>query len=225
MFGIKKKNASNDTLNDETISDKSKFVLVGFYTLIISIILFIFLEIFTSIKLSNQNTVLRTNSGADEESRSILMKIAVKGNEVKKINYEHIKEIMRLMSPKEFQEFKNNISGMASSLNVQINSLNEIKSEKLDIYDIYAIEYQFLSKYENFIQLKKKLSETNFKINLLEENIKRYSPESDKILAKGIIHAYVFIDKEKLLQDNKELIEKQKIIEEKEAKKKTELDN
>ena len=165
MFGIKKKNASNDTLNDETISDKSKFVLVGFYTLIISIILFIFLEIFTSIKLSNQNTVLRTNSGADEESRSILMKIAVKGNEVKKINYEHIKEIMRLMSPKEFQEFKNNISGMASSLNVQINSLNEMKSEKLDIYDIYAIEYQFLSKYENFIQLKKKLSETNFKIN------------------------------------------------------------
>ena len=129
------------------------------------------------------------------------------------------------MSPEEFQEFKNSISGMASSLNVQINSLNEMKSEKLDIYDIYVIEYQFLSRYENFIQLKKKLSETNFKINLLEENIKRYSPGSDKILAKGIIHAYVFIDKEKLLQDNKELIEKQKIIEEKEAKKKTELDN
>ena len=225
MFGIKKKNASNDTLNDETISDKSKFVLVGFYTLIISIILFIFLEIFTSIKLSNQNTILRTNSGADEESRSILMRIAVKGNEVKKINYEHIKEIMRLMSPKEFQEFKNNISGMASSLNVQINSLNEMKSEKLDIYDIYAIEYQFLSKYENFVQLKKKISETKFKINLFEENIERYSPESDKILAKGIIHAYVFMDKENLLNNNKKLIEEQKIIEEKEAKKKTELNN
>ena len=84
MFGIKKKNASNDTLNDETISDKSKFVLVGFYTLIISIILFIFLELFTSIKLSNQNIILKKNSGADDESRNILMKIAVKGNEAKK---------------------------------------------------------------------------------------------------------------------------------------------
>ena len=225
MFGIKKKNASNDTLNDETISDKSKFVLVGFYTLIASIILFIFLELFTSMKLSDQNNILEKNSGADNESRSVLINIAKKGNEVKKINYEHIKEIMRLMSPKEFQEFKNNISGMASSFNVQINSLNEIKNEKLDIYEIYAIEYQFLSKYENFVQLKKKISETKFKINLFEENIERYSPESDKILAKGIIHAYVFMDKENLLNNNKKLIEEQKIIEEKEAKKKTELNN
>ena len=156
MFGIKKKNASNDTLNDETISDKSKFVLVGFYTLIASIILFIFLELFTSMKLSDQNNILEKNNGADNESRNVLINIAKKGNEVKKINYEHIKEIMRLMSPKEFQEFKNNISGMANSFNVQINSLNEIKNEKLDIYEIYAIEYQFLSKYENFVQLKKK---------------------------------------------------------------------
>jgi hypothetical protein len=225
MFGIKKKNASNDTLNDETISDKSKFVLVGFYTLIASIILFIFLELFTSMKLSDQNNILEKNSGADNESRNVLINIAKKGNEVKKINYEHIKEIMRLMSPKEFQEFKNNISGMASSFNVQINSLNEIKNEKLDIYEIYAIEYQFLSKYENFVQLKKKISETKFKINLFEENIERYSPESDKILAKGIIHAYVFMDKENLLNNNKKLIEEQKIIEEKEAKKKTELNN
>ena len=225
MFGIKKKNASNDTLNDETISDKSKFVLVGFYTLIASIILFIFLELFTSMKLSDQNNILEKNNGADNESRNVLINIAKKGNEVKKINYEHIKEIMRLMSPKEFQEFKNNISGMASSFNVQINSLNEIKNEKLDIYEIYAIEYQFLSKYENFVQLKKKISETKFKINLFEENIERYSPESDKILAKGIIHAYVFMDKENLLNNNKKLIEEQKIIEEKEAKKKTELNN
>ena len=225
MFGIKKKNASNDTLNDETISDKSKFVLVGFYTLIASIILFIFLELFTSMKLSDQNNILEKNNGADNESRNVLINIAKKGNEVKKINYEHVKEIMRLMSPKEFQEFKNNISGMASSFNVQINSLNEIKNEKLDIYEIYAIEYQFLSKYENFVQLKKKISETKFKINLFEENIERYSPESDKILAKGIIHAYVFMDKENLLNNNKKLIEEQKIIEEKEAKKKTELNN
>tara|TARA_B110000208_G_C11317614_1_gene264982 strand:- start:106 stop:495 length:390 start_codon:yes stop_codon:yes gene_type:complete len=123
------------------------------------------------------------------------------------------------MSPKEFQEFKNSISTLANPLNVQINSLNETESKKLDIYEIYAIEYEFLSKYENFIQLKSKLSETNFKINLVEETIKRYSPKSDKILANGIIHAYVFEGKDALLKKNEKLIEQQKIIEEKKAEK------
>ena len=93
------------------------------------------------------------------------------------------------------------------------------------IYEIYAIEYEFLSKYENFIQLKNKLSETNFKINLVEETIVRYSPKSDKILANGIIHAYVFKNKEDLLAKNKKLIEQQKIIEEKEAQKKASSEN
>ena len=125
----------------------------------------------------------------------------------------------------EFQEFKNSISTIANPLNVQINSLNEIESKKLDIYEIYAIEYEFLSKYENFIQLKKKLSETNFKINLVEETIVRYSPKSDKILANGIIHAYVFKDKEDLLTKNEKLIEQQKINEEKEAVKKASAEN
>ena len=50
-----------------------------------------------------------------------------------------------------------------------------------------------------------------------EETIVRYSPKSDKILANGIIHAYVFKDKEDLLTKNEKLIEQQKLIEEKEG--------
>ena len=119
------------------------------------------------------------------------MKIALKGTPNSNLEEQYIKEIMKFMSPTEFQEFKNSISTLANPLNVQINSLNEIESTQLDIYEIYAIEYEFLSKYENFVQLKNKLSEINFKINLVEETIKRYSPKSDKILANGIIHAYV----------------------------------
>ena len=225
MFGSKKKNASNENIIDETIADKSKFVTVGFGALAASILLFIILEIFTSIKISGQNTVLKKDGGAEEKSREILMQIALKGKDVKDLEYKYIKEIMKFMSPEEFQEFKNSISTIANPLNVQINSLNEIESKKLDIYEIYAIEYEFLSKYENFIQLKKKLSETNFKINLVEETIVRYSPKSDKILANGIIHAYVFKDKEDLLTKNEKLIEQQKIIEEKEAVKKASAEN
>lgn len=225
MFGKKKKDASNENIIDETIADKSKFVTVGFGALVASILLFLILEIFTSAKISTQNTVLSKDGGAEEKSRELLMQIALKGKDVKNLEYKYIKEIMKFMSPKEFQEFKNSISTLANPLNVQINSLNEIESKKLDIYEIYAIEYEFLSKYENFIQLKNKLSETTFKINLLEETIKRYSPKSDKILANGIIHAYVFKDKEDLLTKNEKLIEQQKIIEEKEAEKKASAEN
>ena len=225
MFGKKKKDASNEDIIDETIADKSKFVTVGFGALVASVFLFIILEIYTSVKISTQKVVLEKDGGVEEKSREILMQIALKGKNVKDLEYEYIKEIMKFMSPTEFQEFKNNISALASPLNVQINSLNEIKSEKLDIYEIYAIEYEFLSKYENFVQLKNKLSEINFKINLVEETIKRYSPKSDKILANGIIHAYVFKDKDNLLKKNEKLIEQQKILEEKEAEKKASSKN
>ena len=219
MFRTKKKADSNENIIDETIADKSKFVTVGFGALAVSILVFFILEIYTSTKISTQNAILQKSGGAEEKSREMLMQIALKGKDVKDLEYKYIKEIMNFMSPKEFQEFKNNISTLANPLNVQINSLNETESKKLDIYEIYAIEYEFLSKYENFIQLKSKLSETNFKINLVEETIKRYSPKSDKILANGIIHAYVFEGKDALLKKNEKLIEQQKIIEEKEAEK------
>ena len=225
MFGIKKKNATNENIIDETIADKSKFVTVGFGVLIVSIFTFFFIEIYTSAKLSNQKRVLLKDGGAEEKSNQLLLKIALKSKDARNLEYEYIKEIMQFMSPTEFQKFKNSISTLANPLNVQINSLNEIKSKKLDIYEIYAIEYEFLSKYENFIQLKKKISETTFKINLIEETIKRYSPKSDKILANGVIHAYVFKDKDELLKKNEKLIEQQKIIEEKQAAKKNSSKN
>ena len=225
MFGKKKKDTSNENIIDETIADQSKFVTVGFGVLVVSILLFFILEIFTTVKISTQNTALSKDRGAEEKSKGMLMKIALKGKEVRDLEYQYIKEIMKFMSPTEFQEFKNNISTLASPLNVQINSLNEIESKQLDIYEIYVIEYEFLSKYENFVQLKNKLSEINFKINLVEETIKRYSPKSDKILANGIIHAYVFKDKDNLLKKNEKLIEQQKILEEKEAEKKASSKN
>jgi hypothetical protein len=225
MFGKKKKDTSNENIIDETIADQSKFVTVGFGVLVVSILLFFILEIFTTVKISTQNIALSKDRGAEEKSKGMLMKIALKGKEVRDLEYQYIKEIMKFMSPTEFQEFKNNISTLARPLNVQINSLNEIESKQLDIYEIYVIEYEFLSKYENFVQLKNKLSEINFKINLVEETIKRYSPKSDKILANGIIHAYVFKDKDNLLKKNEKLIEQQKILEEKEAEKKASSKN
>ena len=72
----KKKIHSNENIIDETIADKSKFVTVGFGALVVSILLFFILEIFTSAKISTQNTVLSKDGGAEEKSREMLMQIA-----------------------------------------------------------------------------------------------------------------------------------------------------
>ena len=124
------------------------------------------------------------------------------------------------MSPTEFQNFKNSISGMANDFNVQINSLNESKSDKLGkIYSIDYIEYQFLSTFENLTFLKKKIAESKYKINIVEENISRENPTSNKVIAEGKIGVYVFPGKEKLLTDKATIIKKFKDEEEKLAEK------
>ena len=52
--------------------------------------------------------------------------------------------------------------------------MNEGKSEKLGKqYTLYFIEYQFLSTFENLTFMKNKIAESNFKINIIEENVKR----------------------------------------------------
>ena len=60
-----------------------------------------------------------------KESDNIVLEMAKVGKDVNKSEYDYVKEIMKFMSPTEFQNFKNSISGMANQFNVQINSLNE----------------------------------------------------------------------------------------------------
>ena len=146
------------------------------------------------------------------------------GKDVNKSEYEYIKEIMKFMSPTEFQNFKNSISGMATKFNVQINSLNEGKADQLGkIYAINYVEYQFLSTFENLTFLKKEIAETKFKINIIEESIERENPNSDKVRAEGKIGVYVFPGKEKLLKEKAKIIEQFVKEEEKLAEKAKEV--
>ena len=207
MFGLSKNKSV--TVEDESIKDKSKFVVVGFTVMILSFFIFVISEIYTSFQLSKQNKVLAGANSIQKESDNFLIKMAQAGKEVNKNEYEYIKEIMMFMSPTEFQNFKNSISGMASEFNVKINSLNEGKADALgENYSINYIEYQFLSTYENLTYLKNKISETDFKVNIISESITRENTKSDKVIAQGKIGAYVFPGKEKLLKDKEKLIEK-----------------
>ena len=212
MFGLGKNKSV--TVEDESIKDKSKFVVVGFTVMVLTFFVFVISEIYTSFQLSKQKKVLAGANSIQAESDNFLIKMATAGKEVNKNEYEYIKEIMMFMSPTEFQNFKNSISGMANEFNVKINSLNEGEADPLGKdYSINYIEYQFLSTFENLTFLKNKISETNFKVNIISESISRENTKSDKVIAQGKIGAYVFPGKEKLLKDKEKLIEKFKLEE------------
>ena len=218
MFGLGKNKSK--VVEDESIRDKSKFVVVGFTVMVFSFLLLIISEIYTSLQLSKQNRLISSTGNIQEQSDNIVLEMAKVGRDVNKSEYEYIKEIMMFMSPAEFQNFKNSISGMANEFNVQINSLNESKADQLGkTYSINYIEYQFLSTYENLTFLKNKISETDFKVNIIEEEVTRENPASNKVLAEGKIGVYVFPGKEKLLKDKAKIIEKFKAEEEKLAEK------
>ena len=223
MFGS---NKNTKVIEDESMKDKSKFVVVGFTVMIISFIALVVGEIYTSLQLSKQAKLIAGSGGIKEESENIVMEMAKSGKEVNRSTYEYIKETSKFMSPTEFQNFKNSISGMATKFNVQINSLNEGKAENLGkIYAINYVEYQFLSTFENLTFLKKEIAESNFKINIVEESIVRENPTSDKVIANGKIGVYVFPGKERLLKDKAGIIEMFKKEEENEAKKAEEVNS
>ena len=207
-------------VEDESIRDKSKFVVVGFTLMIVSFFALVGGEIFTSIKLSEQKRLIASTGDIEKKSNEIVLNMAKVGKEVNRADYEYAKEIMKFMSPNEFQSFKNSISGIASQFNVQINSLNEGKSEQLGKeYALYFIEYQFLSTFENLTFMKNKIAESDFKINIIEENVRRENPKSNKVIAEGKIGVYVFPDKKNFLE------KKAKIIEQFEKEEKSKEDN
>ena len=217
MFGS---NKNTKAVEDESMRDKSKFVVVGFTVMIVSLFALVIGEIYTSLQLSKQAKLIEGSGGIKTESENIVIEMAKSGKEVNKSTYEYIKEISKFMSPSEFQNFKNSISGMATKFNVQVNSLNEGKAENLGkIYAINYVEYQFLSTFENLTFLKKEIAESNFKINIIEENIVRENPQSDRVIADGKIGVYVFPGKEKLLKDKAGIIEMFKKEEDKLAEK------
>ena len=205
MFGS---NKNTKAVEDESMKDKSGFVVVGFTVMIFSLIALVVGEIYTSIQLSKQAKLISGSGGIKSESENIVIEMAKVGKDVNKSEYEYIKEIMKFMSPTEFQNFKNSISGMATKFDVQINSLNEGKADQLGkIYAINYVEYQFLSTFENLTSLKKEIAETQFKVNVIEETIERESPNSNKVRAEGKIGVYVFPGKEKLLKEKAKIIE------------------
>lgn len=215
MFGLFKKNKTN-IAEDESIKDKSKFVVVGFVFMLLTFFGLIFGEVFTSLSLSKQRNTLSQSENIEEVTNNAVIGMAKVGKDIRVAEYEFVKEIMKFMSPSEFQSFKNSISGMANQFNVQINALNEGEPDKLkNKYSIYYIEYQFLSTFENLTFFKNKIAETKYNVNIINESIFRENAKSEKVISEGTIGVYVYEEKDKLLSEKKSIIEKFKAEEQK----------
>jgi len=127
------------------------------------------------------------------------------------------------MSPMEFQNFKNSISGIANKNKVKINSINEGKVQDVRGYKMNTINLDLLSGYNDYVNFKKNIAETPFRINFDKETIIRENPTSSKIKITAVISALVFEKKDKLLKDNKKFIEQMKRAEERKIAKEKRL--
>lgn len=212
MFGSNK-NKSN-SVQDETLKDHSKKIVIGVSVLIFSIILILALEVYTISLKGSQARQIRIGKSAEEKSKTIMTQMAKIGKETKDLEYKYIKSLETIMSPMEFQSFKNSISGLASDNNVFITTINEGKTQKVRDYKMYSINLELLSGYTNYVNFKKDISKTPFRINFEKETIIRETPSSSKIKVNAIISAIIFEKKDKLFKDKKKFIEQMKRAEE-----------
>ena len=221
MFGSKK-NKSNSS-QDETLKDNSKKIVIGVSVLVATIIIVLILEIYTVTVKGSQNKKIRIGKGAEERSKTIMLEMAKIGKETKDLEFKYYKALETIMSPMEFQNFKNSISGIANENKVKINSINEGKVQDVRGYKMNTINLDLLSGYNDYVNFKKNIAETPFRINFDKETIIRENPTSSKIKISAVISALVFEKKDKLLKDNKKFIEQMKRAEERKIAKEKRL--
>ena len=221
MFGSKK-NKSNSS-QDETLKDNSKKIVIGVSVLVATIIIVLILEIYTVTVKGSQNKKIRIGKGAEERSKTIMLEMAKIGKETKDLEFKYYKALETIMSPMEFQNFKNSISGIANKNKVKINSINEGKVQDVRGYKMNTINLDLLSGYNDYVNFKKNIAETPFRINFDKETIIRENPTSSKIKITAVISALVFEKKDKLLKDNKKFIEQMKRAEERKIAKEKRL--
>ena len=209
-----KKEKSGST-NDETLKDESKKIVIGTSFLAFVIILILSLQIYTTSLKSSQANQIRIGKSAEQKSDTIIAEMAQIGKETKDLEYKYLKSLETIMSPIEFQNFKNSISGLASKNSIFISVINEGKKIKVREYNLNSINLELISNYSNYVNFKKDIAKTPFRINFDKEIIVRENPSSSKIKINAKIDVIVFDNKDKLFKEKKKFIEQMKKAEEK----------
>jgi hypothetical protein len=221
MFGSKKKNDSG--IQSETTVDNSNQIIIGVAVLFMSILLILIIKIYTASSISSQERIISQGKQAEKKSQSILIELGKIGKKSKEAEYRYLKELKKIMSPEELQKFKNSITGIASKNKVIINSIFEGKQIPAAEYTIFAINFEAISTFTNYVNFKKDLSKNAFKIYFEQETIARETPSSTNIKVNAVINAVVLKNKKQLLEKKKKFYEQMEKAEMKQKEKEAKL--
>ena len=209
MFGLGKTKRNSISI-DNTLVDHSKKIIFGIAVLFFTVLIFIGIEIYTSSKLISQTSWIAKGNSSKEQSNKLMMVLAKIGKDVKNKEYQYLKTLNHIMSPTEFQNFKNSISSISSKNNISINSLKEGKPIMMKNYSISTINLTAISKYQSYVNFKKDLTDIKYKINFEDELITRENPTSKNITITATISALVSEKKQSLFVKKKKFYEKMK---------------
>jgi hypothetical protein len=218
---VKKKNDSE--IQSETTVDNSNQIIIGVAVLFMSILLILIIKIYTASSISSQERIISQGKQAEKKSQSILIELGKIGKKSKEAEYRYLKELKKIMSPEELQKFKNSITGIASKNKVIINSIFEGKQIPAAEYTIFAINFEAISTFTNYVNFKKDLSKNAFKIYFEQETIARETPSSTNIKVNAVINAVVLKNKKQLLEKKKKFYEQMEKAEMKQKEKEAKL--
>jgi Tfp pilus assembly protein PilO len=178
------------------INKKRAFVNSAIFLLIVLVIA-IGSEIFTSKYISNQRKIISLSF----KNKTMSAQAQKQGLENEVI---YAKSIEKVMSEKEYQDFKNGLSIIAVNSEITINKISDGLVRNIKEYKENKIVIEAVGSYEAFKRFKDRLAKLNYFINFDKEIISRENAASNKIKINTEIHVIVLADKEtKLLQLNK----------------------
>jgi len=180
---------------NSSVNKKKAFIGSAIFLLVV-LIIGIGSEIFTSKYISNQKSKMRLAYQKRIESTQAQKK----GVENESI---YINAIDKVMSEKEYQDFKNGLSIIAVNSEVTINKISDAPVKNIKDYKENKIIIEAVATYDAFKRFKDRLAKLNYFINFDKETIARENPTSNKIKINAELHVIVFANKEAVLNQLK----------------------
>jgi len=180
---------------NSSVNKKKAFVASTIFLLAV-IIIGIGSEVFTSKYIADQRSKMRLSY----QKRTELTQTQKRGVENESI---YINAIDKVMSEKEYQDFKNGLSIIAVNSDVTINKISDASVKNIKDYKENKIIIEAVATYDAFKRFKDRLAKLNYFINFDKETITRENPTSNKIKINAELHVIVFANKEAVINQIK----------------------
>jgi len=176
-------------------TSKKKFTYSAIFLFVV-LILGVGFEIYTSKYITDQRNKIRINL----KNKANFTQAQKQGEQNEAI---YLTAIDKVMSEKEYQDFKNGLSIIAVNSAISINKISDGLVRNIKEYRENKIMIEAVGSYESFKKFKDKLSKLNYFINFDKETISRENASSNKIKINAEIHVIVLANKETVINEFK----------------------